>query len=76
MTELTRRKKKKKIKLLNFSLFLFMVSLTIFFACTTFLKSYENELSGEIEIVQAQIEAAQLDIKTIEIPAQTTSGND
>lgn len=67
MTEKARKRKKKKIKLLNFSLFLFLVSSTIFFAFTTFLKAYENKLSNDIKIVEAQIDSIQLEADSLEI---------
>ena len=55
MTKAVKQKKKKKLKLLNFSVVFFMLSAILYLGSTLFLRTYNNSLSSKKQEIEAKI---------------------
>ena len=55
MAKAVKQKKKKKLKLLNFSVVFFMLSAILYLGSTLFLRTYNNSLSSKKQEIEAKI---------------------
>ena len=55
MAKKIKQKKKKKLKLLNFSVVFFMPSAILYLGSTLFLRTYNNSLSSKKQEIEAKI---------------------
>ncbi|MBR3203405.1 MAG: cell division protein FtsL [Solobacterium sp.] len=55
MAKAVKQKKKKRLKLLNFSVVFFMLSAILYLGSTLFLRTYNNSLSSKKQEIEAKI---------------------
>ncbi len=72
MAKIVKRKKKKSLKTLTFSVTLFLFSALLYLASSLFLRSYNNELSSrkqqitsEIAVLETQNDAIEVEISRL-----------
>ena len=62
-----KKKKRKSLKLLNFSLVLFLFSVTLYLASSLFLRSYNNSLSTKSQEILAEIKQIEIQNDAIKV---------
>jgi len=76
MAKIVKRKKKRKIRLVSFSLSLFMFSAVCYLASALFLRSYNNSLSTQKQAIDSQIATLQTSNDAVKVEIQTLSTRD
>lgn len=72
----TRPIRKKRIRLLQFSLTLFLLSILCYVTSTLFLRSYNNTLSTKTQDIQSQIAIIETQNDAVKVEIQTLSTRD
>ncbi|MBR4162127.1 MAG: hypothetical protein IKR11_01315 [Solobacterium sp.] len=62
-----KKTKRKSLKLLNFTLVLFLFSSTLYLASSLFLRSYNNSLSTQSQEILAEIKQIEIQNDAIEV---------
>lgn len=62
-----KKTKRKSLKLLNFSLVLFLFSVTLYLASSLFLRSYNNSLSTKSQEILAEIKQIEIQNDAIKV---------
>ena len=73
MAKIVRKKKKKNVKLINFTMIFFMASVLIYLASALFLRTYNNSLSARKQVIEAQIADIQVQNDALRVAIQTLS---
>ena len=76
MTKAVKQKKKKKLKLLNFSLVFFMLSAILYLGSTLFLRTYNNSLSAKKQEIEARINELRVTNDAVEVEVNTLNNRE
>ncbi len=76
MATAMKRKKKKRIKLLNFSVTFFLVSSILFLGSTLFLRTYNNSLSSKKQEIEAKITELQVANDAVAVEVNTLNNRE
>lgn len=70
------KKKRKKIRLVQFTAFVFFASVMAFLASSLFLRTYNNSLSSKKQEIEMQIAQLQVDNDAVRVDISTLSARD
>ncbi len=76
MTKAVKQKKKKKLKLLNFSLVFFMLSAILYLGSTLFLRTYNNSLSAKKQEIEARINELRVTNDAVAVEVNTLNNRE
>lgn len=76
MAKIVRKKKKKSLKLVQFTVTFFAFSVFLYLASALFLRTYNNSLSAKKQVIEAQIADVQVQNDALRVVIQTLSTRD
>ena len=76
MAKAVKQKKKKKLKLLNFSVVFFMLSAILYLGSTLFLRTYNNSLSSKKQEIEAKITELQIANDAVAVEVNTLNNRE
>ncbi len=76
MAKIVKRKKKKSLKFLSFSLALLLFSAVCYLSSSLFLRSYNNSLSTQKQSIDAEIAVLETENESITVEIQTLSARE
>ncbi|MBO7703920.1 MAG: hypothetical protein J6S26_05690 [Solobacterium sp.] len=76
MTKNVNRKKKKKLKLINFAVVFFLTSSLLYLGSTLFLRTYNNSLSSRKQEIEAKITELQVANDAVAVEVNTLNNRE
>lgn len=76
MAKAVKQKKKKKLKLLNFSVVFFMLSAILYLGSTLFLRTYNNSLSSKKQEIEAKISELKVSNDALAVEVNTLNNRE